>query len=149
MNSNKLRYISEYNKKKYTMFQFRVKNDNTNVLDKLNKVDSKNEYIRNLIENDISTLTIKQIKQIIKPILNKYGIYEIYLFGSYARGEANKGSDVDIYCERGNVKTIKTQIELEEELESSLDKKVDLLFIGGLFTDISFKEELEKDMIKI
>ena len=149
MNSNKLRYISEYNKKKYTMFQFRVKNDNTNVLDKLNKVDSKNEYIRNLIENDISTLTIKQIKQIIKPILNKYGIYEIYLFGSYARGEANKSSDVDIYCERGKVKTIKTQLELEEELESSLDKKVDLLFIGGLFTDISFKEELEKDMIKI
>ena len=149
MNSNKLRYISEYNKKKYTMFQFRVKNNNTNVLEKLNKVDSKNEYIRNLIENDISTLTIKQIKQIIKPILNKYGIYEIYLFGSYARGEANKDSDIDIYCERGKVKTIKTQIELEEELESSLDKKVDLLFIGGLFTDISFKEELEKDMIKI
>lgn len=131
------------------MFQFRVKNDNTNVLDKLNKVDSKNEYIRNLIENDISTLTIKQIKQIIKPILNKYGIYEIYLFGSYAKGEANKDSDVDIYCERGKVKTIKTQIELEEELESSLDKKVDILFIGGLFTDTSFKEELEKDMIKI
>ena len=149
MNSNKLRYISEYNKKKYTMFQFRVKNNSTNVLDKLNKVESKNEYIRNLIENDISTLTIKQIKQIIKPILNKYGIYEIYLFGSYARGEANKDSDVDIYCERGKVKTIKTQIELEEELESSLDKKVDILFIGGLFTDISFKEELEKDMIKI
>ena len=149
MNSNKLRYISEYNKKKYTMFQFRVKNNNTNVLDKLNKVDSKNEYIKNLIENDISTLTIKQIKQIIKPILNKYGIYEVYLFGSYARGEANKDSDVDIYCERGKVKTIKTQIELEEELESSLDKKVDILFIGGLFTDISFKEELEKDMIKI
>lgn len=33
-------------------------------------------------------LTINQIKEIVKPIALKYHVEEIYLFGSYARGEA-------------------------------------------------------------
>ena len=28
--------------------------------------------------------------------MEKHGIKEVYLFGSYARGEANNNSDVDI-----------------------------------------------------
>lgn len=54
-----------------------------------------------LIKNDIDSkkvLTLKKIKETIKPILNSYGIKDIYLFGSYARGEANSQSDIDIYC---------------------------------------------------
>ena len=50
-------------------------------------------------DNDetIDVYTIKEIKNIIKPIFNKYGINDIYLFGSYARGEAKASSDIDIY----------------------------------------------------
>ena len=41
-------------------------------------------------------LIIKQIKERILPILAKHNIHEVYLFGSYARGDANNKSDVDI-----------------------------------------------------
>ena len=39
--------------------------------------------------------TIRDIQNLVKPIAEKYGVKEIYLFGSYARGEANESSDLD------------------------------------------------------
>ena len=45
---------------------------------------------------DIST-----IKKVIIPIAKDYGIKRIYLFGSYAKGNANEKSDVDLLVEKG------------------------------------------------
>ena len=71
---------------------------------------------------------MEEIINIIKPILNKYEIYEIYLFGSYARKEAKFTSDIDIYCENGKINNLIDQGKLEEELELALNKKVDIIF---------------------
>ena len=83
-----------------------------------------------LIDSDVnrSVYTIKEIKNIIKPILNKHGITDINLFGSYARGDARPDSDIDIYCDKGNIITLIDQVVLEEELENALNKKIDLVF---------------------
>ena len=40
--------------------------------------------------------TIDQIKAIVTPIAEKYHLPAIYLFGSYARGTATDGSDIDL-----------------------------------------------------
>lgn len=40
--------------------------------------------------------TIDEIKQKVAPIAKKYNIEKVYLFGSYARGEADENSDVDL-----------------------------------------------------
>lgn len=40
-------------------------------------------------------LAIKDIETLVKPIAEKYKVKEIYLFGSYARGEADESSDLD------------------------------------------------------
>ena len=149
MSFNQKQYISNFNKDKYKSYLFRVKKENMNIISKLESLNNKNEYINNLIEKDVSTLTIKQIKDIVKPILNKYGIFEIYLFGSYARGEANKDSDVDIYCEKGNLNTLLKIGFVFEELKTALNKEVDLVFIGSDFDDDEFEEELKRDYIKI
>ena len=82
------------------------------------------------------------------PILAKHNIHEVYLFGSYARGEANNKSDVDIYCEAGDINTFIEQGYLEDELEEALGKEVDLIFIGSTLDDY-FKEQLEGDKIRI
>ena len=37
----------------------------------------------------------EMICNIVKPIADKYRIREVYLFGSYARGEATRNSDLD------------------------------------------------------
>lgn len=39
---------------------------------------------------------IDELRSIIKPLLKTYGMDSAYLFGSYARGEADGSSDIDI-----------------------------------------------------
>ena len=42
-----------------------------------------------------SVFTMEQIAAAVKPLADKYRVKEIYLFGSYARGEADENSDLD------------------------------------------------------
>lgn len=146
----KIDYINKYNKKNYKMYPFRIKKTETEILQKLDEVPNRNGYIQNLIMEDInpSVLTIKEIKDCIKPIMKKHGIKNVYLFGSYSRGEANRDSDVDIYCDSGDVDTLFKQVAFNEELEKALGKKVDLITIGSRMHDY-FRKQLEEDMIKI
>ena len=150
MSTNQLNYISHYNKENYKMYQFRVKKNNEELIQKLDSVSNRNEYITNLILDDINpgVLTIKQIKEIIKPIMLKHGIKEVYLFGSYSRGEANRNSDVDIYCNGGDIKSLYDEVDFIEELEIALGKKVDVVTMGSSM-DEYFRKQLEEDMIRI
>ena len=137
MSFNQNEYISNFNKNNYKMYQFRVKKSDDNIIKYLDNIENRNGYIVSLINTDLnkSIYTIKEIKTIIKPILNKYGINEIYLFGSYARGEAKESSDIDIYCNKGNIKTFIDQGLLEDELEKALNKKVDIVFDSSYIDD--------------
>ena len=150
MSFNQKEYINRYNKKTYKMFPFRIRKDDVMIIDKLKSVNNINKYIRALIDKDInpSVLTIKQIKERILPVLQKYNIHEVYLFGSYARGEAKSTSDVDIYCESGSVRTLIDQGFLEDDLVEALGKDVDIVFIGSTMNDY-FKEQLEGDKIRL
>lgn len=150
MSFNQREYIDNYNKTNYKMFPFRVRKNDAKVIEKLTSVKNMNKYIYSLIENDINSkiLTIKQLKERILPILKKHNISEVYLFGSYARGEANNSSDVDIYCESGDIKTFIDQGYLEDELQEALGKEVDIVFIGSKMDDF-FKSQLDKDKIKL
>ena len=150
MSFNQVEYISKFNKNNYKMYQFRVKKNDKELIDYLDKKENRNNYILSLINEDINkkVYTLKEIKRIIKPILNKYGISDIYLFGSYARGEAKSNSDIDIYCDKGNIKTLIDQGELEEELENALNKEVDIIFTTSIL-DEYFKEQIKEDMIKL
>ena len=145
-----INYISNYNKRNYKMYQFRVKKNNKELIQQLDSVSNRNEYITRLIMDDIKPdiLTIKQIRDRIKPIMIKHGIKEVYLFGSYSRGEANRNSDVDLYCEKGDVDTLWKLSAFSDELEEALGKKVDIVTIGSRMDDC-FKKELENDMLRI
>ena len=62
----------------------------------------------------------------------EYGIKKAYLFGSYARGEADEKSDVDIRIEKGDNNKLKSLIQVSgfrRKLEEVLFKKVDLITI--------------------
>lgn len=150
MSTNQNTYISNYNKEKYKMYQFRVRKNDSELIEKLDSVPNRNCYITSLIAEDInpSVLTIKQIKEQIKPIIAKHGIKDVYLFGSYARGEANSNSDVDIYCDRGDVDSLWKLSAFNDELVNALGKDVDIVTIGSKMNDF-FRKQLEEDMIKI
>ena len=47
----------------------------------------------------MSVYTINEITDKVRPIAEAYDIDRIYLFGSYARGEATENSDMDLYVE--------------------------------------------------
>lgn len=147
---NQKTYINNYNKNTYKMYPFRVRKDDSIIINKLDTVNNINKYIRTLIDNDVNpcVLTIKQIKERILPVLARHNIREVYLFGSYARGEAKNNSDVDIYCESGDIKTFIQQGFLEDELKEALGKDIDLIFIGTELNDF-FKEQLEGDKIRL
>ncbi|MCL5775036.1 MAG: nucleotidyltransferase family protein [Patescibacteria group bacterium] len=68
-------------------------------------------------------LTIQ--KQIV-PILKEAGVLKSSLFGSIARGEADEKSDVDILVELPKGKSLFDLIDLQDKLETTLGKKVDI-----------------------
>ena len=145
---NQIKYQDNYNKDKYKMYQFRVKKEETNIIEFLDQVENKNQYLVSLVENDLNVYSLKQLKTLIKPIFQKYEINEIYLFGSYARGEATKDSDVDIYCSKGNVRSLIDQGRLIDELKAVLNKEVDIVFDTSEINDY-FKTQIMEDMIKL
>ena len=150
MPSNQINYINKYNKNNYKMYQFRVKKTELDLINKLDNISNRNSYITNLILEDLnpSILSLKEIKERIKPVIEKYQIEEVYLFGSYARGEANRNSDIDIYCSSGNAKGLFERATMIQDFKDALDKDVDLVIIGSKMNPL-FKQEIEKDMIKI
>lgn len=76
---------------------------------------------------------INKIKSKIVRILKKYGVIRAGIFGSYARGEAGKNSDIDILIEvRGRRFSLLDLIGLEIELGQLLKRKVDLLTYKGI-----------------
>ena len=146
---NQTEYISNFNKNNYKMYQFRVKKSDINIINHLDNIENRNGYIVSLINTDInnSIYTIKEIKNIIKPILNKYGITEIYLFGSYAKNKANDESDIDLLICTSETGLVFFGI--IEELRGKLHKKIDLLNIDQLNGNQELLREILKDGIKI
>lgn len=69
---------------------------------------------------------IIEIKKKIVPILKKYKVKRAGIFGSYARGEQKRNSDVDIIIEPPKGMGFGF-IGIQMDLEKKLGKKVDLV----------------------
>ena len=88
--------------------------------------------------------TIEEIKNMINNIFKKYGIEKAYIFGSYARGEANKQSDVDIMIKKGNLKTLLQLSALAYEIEQILKKQIDIVIEETYTEDINYDSDTMK-----
>ncbi len=74
--------------------------------------------------------TINEIKDKTTPIAKVYGIERMSLFGSYARGEAKDDSGVDLYIERGKLRSLLQYFDFIDELENVLQCHVDAVTTG-------------------
>lgn len=79
-----------------------------------------------------AALNINSIREKSLPELKKAGVLRSALFGSFARGEADAGSDVDILVEFPEDKNMFDLIELEQNLAAALGKKVDVVTYRSL-----------------
>ena len=93
------------------------------------------------------TKKITEIKAKILPILKKNDVIRASVFGSFARGEDKKGSDLDMLVEFNEPKGMFHRIGLKYELEKILGKKVDLLTYNAI--NPLLKEYIYKDEVKI
>ncbi len=73
-----------------------------------------------------STKDVEKIKKDIVKILKKYKIKKAGIFGSYIKGDARKGSDIDIIIEPPKGIGFGF-VGIQFELEKKLGKKVDLV----------------------
>lgn len=101
--------------------------------------------------------SIEEIKKRIEPVASKYQLRAVYLFGSYARGEATEGSDVDILIDRTD-STIKGMFDLGglySDLCDSVGKEIDLVTTHALTQDGDrdrtpwFTENVMKERVSI
>ncbi len=77
-------------------------------------------------------MNLQEIKQTLKEklpeIRKRYGVKNLYIFGSYVRGEQTPESDIDILVEfEKGKKTFKNYIGLKFYLEELFGLKVDLV----------------------
>ncbi len=91
--------------------------------------------------------TIDEIRNIVAPIAKVHDVGRIYLFGSYARGEATPDSDIDLRVDKGNLKGLFALGALYADLEDGLGKKLDLLTTGSL--EQRFLQSIAKEEVLI
>ncbi len=89
--------------------------------------------------------SLDEIKEKTVPIAIDYGIESMSIFGSYARGEADDESDVDICIDKGEVKSLIKYFMFVDELEKSLGCHVDVVTTG--IEDKVFLEKIEREGI--
>ena len=83
--------------------------------------------------------TIQDIKALVSPIAKKYKVREIYLFGSYARGDVFGGENFKL-----------TMIfSLAEELRDVLKKDVDVFEINEINRDSDFYHTIMKERLLV
>ncbi|MHA1846921.1 MAG: nucleotidyltransferase family protein [Promethearchaeota archaeon] len=96
--------------------------------------------------------TLKEIKDTLKAhveeIRKKYGVVILGIFGSYARGEQNELSDMDILVEVEKPIGLKF-FELWDELESFLGVKVDLLTIKSVKQKLRLWKSIKGDIVHV
>ena len=90
---------------------------------------------------DLST----EQKRKIKKILRNHNIKKASIFGSYARGEANNSSDIDILVEPDQ-RSLFELIGIKQDLEDELELKVDINTFNGL--NYSEREGLKDEVLE-
>lgn len=88
--------------------------------------------------------TLPEIQSVVSELAEKYGARRVYLFGSYARGDMNENSDIDLRIDKGNIRGFELA-GLLLELEDTLGVPVDLIPTGSL--DDRFLSSIRNDEV--
>ncbi|MBS3056088.1 MAG: nucleotidyltransferase family protein [Candidatus Aenigmarchaeota archaeon] len=94
---------------------------------------------------------IGQIKSVLaknkKELREKYKVRELGIFGSYARGEQKKRSDVDILVKFNKNASLFDLVGAADFLENKLKIKVDIVSEGGIRPEL--KDNTLKEVIMV
>jgi len=94
-------------------------------------------------------LSIEEIKSYIIPVVEKYPIEKVILFGSYARGDAKETSDVDLVVESGGKMRNRKIFALGGDLLDVLPVRVDVYDILEITNPSLMYENIRKEGVVI
>ena len=87
--------------------------------------------------------TLEEIRRRVQPVAEKYHLRAVYVFGSYARGEAREDSDIDLLIDaEGSGLRGFAYGGLYQDLEDALEKPIDLITVGSLTQPTHHKSDM-------
>lgn len=101
--------------------------------------------------------SIEEIKSTVQQIIAKYHIPAMYLFGSYARGDATEESDLDFLIDTTGTE-LTSLIRLGAlycDLEETFQKPIDLITVRSIMqessmeSDIDFRNTVLKERVRL
>jgi predicted nucleotidyltransferase len=101
--------------------------------------------------------TIEQLRKLVGQTAQKYKLKALWVFGSYARGEATEDSDIDFLMDYSDsiIVNLYDFVALIDELKDLLSKDIDLISTEALFhihmqeKDPEFIKSVSQERIKI
>ncbi|MBO4862949.1 MAG: nucleotidyltransferase domain-containing protein [Eubacterium sp.] len=100
-----------------------------------------------LVDEDHGLLSIDSIKKTCNEVLREYNISFCYLFGSYAKGNPNESSDVDLLVS-DEVSGLKFY-GMVEVLREKLNKRVDVLDLKQVVNNKKLIKEILKYGVRV
>ena len=88
--------------------------------------------------------TLADIQSVVSKLAKDYGAQRVYLFGSYARGDMDQDSDIDLRIDKGSIRGWELA-GLLVDLEDALGIPVDLIPSGSL--DARFLASIRDDEV--
>lgn len=120
--------------------------------------DGASVETRNGSARNNSTVEIATIRFIISSIAQQYGLSEVYVYGSTARGEADADSDIDLLyrSEAGSHLNMMRREALQHELEDAFGREVSLTSLDSLRRNAQrsrasrrFYRHIQPDMVRV
>ena len=87
------------------------------------------------------------LKVVLPDLKNRYGVESLGVFGSYARGESKRSSDLDLLVEFSQAPTMFEFVRLERHLAAILGVKVDLVMKTALKPEIG--KRIMAEVVKV
>jgi len=92
-------------------------------------------------------MSLEEIKHKVITVLKRHDVARASIFGSFARGEVEEDSDLDILIEFNGEKSLLDLVALKLELEESLRRSVDVLTYKAIHPAI--RERVLKEQVTI
>jgi predicted nucleotidyltransferase len=80
--------------------------------------------------------TIDELKLLIAPVAERYGVAKVYLFGSVARGDFGDDSDYDFCIELGRIEDYFELTGFFLDLKEAVGNDIDLVEMNSLDKDL-------------
>lgn len=88
--------------------------------------------------------TIEEIKEILKELLDNMPVYSVILFGSYAKNQATKISDIDLVIDTKETLIGFKLYSLITQIEEKFEKNVDAFEKSEIIENSKIDNEIKK-----